>query len=125
MDTKICLDTDIAIAIINGDKRVEQLIPRLSNYPVYLTAITVFELLLRETRLDIVKRFINDSEIIPFKEKEAIKASSVFKELKKKGLLVDMRDIFIAASCIANDCPLLTFNKKHFENIKELKLFDI
>lgn len=124
MDTKVCLDTDICVGIINGDKRLENLIKKLHNYDVLLTAITVFELLLRETKLPIAKRFINEARIIPFKSLEAIKSSYIFKDLKKRGLLVDIRDIFIAASCISNNCSLITFNKKHFERIKELKLFE-
>lgn len=122
MDTKICLDTDIAIGIINGDKRLEKLIQKMPDYDVCITSITVFELLLRETNLDVAKRFVNDSEIIHFKDREAIKASSIFKDLKKEGSLIDIRDIFIAASCIVNNLPLVTFNKKHFERIKELNV---
>ena len=49
MDTKICLDTDIAIGIINGDKRLENLIQKLQDYEVVITSVTVFELLLRKT----------------------------------------------------------------------------
>lgn len=124
MDAKICLDTDIAIGIINGDKRLEKLMQKLPDYDVCITSITVFELLLRETNLDVAKRFINDLEIIQFKEREAIKASSMFKELKKKGSLIDIRDIFIAACCIVDNSSLVTFNKKHFERIKELRLID-
>ncbi len=122
MDTKICLDTDIAIGIINGDKRLEKLIQKMPDYDICITSITVFELLLRETNLDVAKRFVNDSEIIHFNDREVIKASSIFKDLKKKGSLIDIRDIFIAASCIVNNIPLVTFNKKHFERIKELDI---
>ncbi len=122
MDTKICLDTDIAIGIINGDKRLESLISKLPDYDICITSITVFELLLRETKLDIAKRFVNDSEIIHFKEREAIISSSIFKDLKRKGSIIEIRDIFIASSCIANNLPLATLNKKHFERIKELRL---
>ncbi len=35
-----------------------------------------------------------------------------------------LRDLFIASTSIVNDCTLVTLNKKHFENIKDLQLLD-
>ena len=122
MDRKVCLDTDAAIDIISGDEKVDRLVAMLPGCEACISSVTAFELLLRATNVDIAKRFINTSEILPFGCRDAIKASAIFKELKKKGQMIDFRDVFIAASCIVNDCSLATFNKKHFERIKELKL---
>jgi tRNA(fMet)-specific endonuclease VapC len=36
--------------------------------------------------------------------------------------MIEFRDIFIAATCIVNELPLITLNKKHFKRIEELKL---
>lgn len=124
MDQKVCLDTDVAIGILTQDKRVEHLIPKLKDYEIFITSITAFELLLRETNLEIAKRFINDFEVLHFKEKEAIKSSAIFKDLKKRGSMLDIRDVFIAGICISNNCSLATLNKKHFERIGELSLME-
>lgn len=48
----------------------------------------------------------------------------IFKDLKKRGKLIPMRDLFIASSSIVNNCALATLNKKHFENIKGLELLN-
>ena len=120
---KICLDTDICIGIIKGNKpdRIEE----LSLQKVFISSVSVFELFLRESKLTEVENFIEEVEIIDFNEAAAKKASEIFKDLRKKGLIIDHRDIFIAAACIANNCSLLTLNKKHFDKIDELNLINL
>ncbi|MBI4016939.1 MAG: type II toxin-antitoxin system VapC family toxin [Candidatus Aenigmarchaeota archaeon] len=49
-------------------------------------------------------------------------ANEVHKELESRGEIIDLRDLFIAATCLAKDCQLLAFNKKHFEKINDLRL---
>ena len=73
MAEKVCLDTDVCIAIIKGEPKAE-------------------------------------------------KVSDIKKELKSKGNIIEIRDIFIASTAINNNCILATFNKKHFSKINELKL---
>src|SRR3989338_5709276 len=122
LEQKICLDTDIVISILNKEERAGKLIEKIINLDVFITVITLFELLLRETNLEQIEIFRNNVNLLYFDETSSRKASEVFKELKKKGKLIEFRDIFIAAICIVNKCELMTFNNKHFENIKELKL---
>ena len=83
-----------------------------------------FELLLRETNIHQIENFIKDLELLSFDSIAARKASGIQKELKAKGRIIDIRDLFIASASIANNCILATLNKKHFENIKGLKLLD-
>lgn len=87
-----------------------------------MSAIVQFELLLREKNLENIENFMSKVRILDFDELASRKASAIYKELKRKGKMVDFRDLFIAATCIVNNCKLATFNKKHFENIKELIL---
>mgnify|MGYP001590122268 FL=1 len=122
LEQKICLDTDVVISILNKEERAGKLIDKIIDLDVFITVITLFELLLRETNLEQIEIFRNNVNLLYFDEISSRKASEVFKELKKKGRLVEFKDIFIAAICIVNNCELMTFNNKHFENIKELKL---
>ena len=46
---------------------------------------------------------------------EIILALKIFKDLVKKGDLINDNDIVIGAICINNNIPLLTLNKKHFK----------
>lgn len=122
MDEKICLDTDICIEIIKGNKDFLDLISQ--NKEVYTTSITIFELLLRKTNTEKVESFLQDINILDFDIVCAKVASNIYKNLEKSGNLIEFRDIFIAAMATFNDCTLATLNKKHFSRIKGLKLLE-
>lgn len=124
LDKKVCLDTDVIIAILNGEERASKLIENIENNEIFISSINLFELLLRENNLEPIEEFRNKVKLFNFDELAARKASMIFKDLKTKGSLIDFRDIFIASSCITNNCQLATFNKKHFEKIKEIKIIN-
>jgi len=124
MDQKICLDTDACIAIIKQLSPYEELLEKIFSLRTFTTTISVFELFLRRTNISQIENFIKDLEILSFDSMAARKASEIQKELKAKGKIIDIRDLFIASTAIVNNCALATLNKKHFENIKDLKLLD-
>ena len=123
MDEKICLDTDVCIEIVKGNKNLNHFF-ETDNLP-YVSTITVFELLLRKTNLDKIDFLLSKVNILNFDEVSAKKASYIYKELEKFGELIEFRDIFIASISIINNCTLATLNKKHFSRIKGLKLLEI
>lgn len=123
MDKKVCLDTDVCIAILKKDSRVKNLLVRLAKTEVAITTVTLFELRLRTTHLDDIERFVEHFDILPFDAFSAEKASNIFKERKKKGRMVDIRDTFIAGTVIAHGCVFATMNEKHFRGITGLEMF--
>ena len=125
MEQKICLDTDICIEILKENLSYEGLFDKFSSSDVFITSITLFELSLRDFNLADVEKFARYFTTLVFDDNCAIKGSEIAKDLKKKGKIIDFRDVFIAAICIVNDRSLLTLNRKHFENIDELKLLKI
>jgi len=125
MAEKICLDTDICIAVMKGEPKAENLSDLIGSGKLFVTSITVFELYLRKENLHEVASLLNGIFVLNFDEECAIKASAVQKELKAKGAALDFRDIFIASASLVNNCSLATFNKKHFSRIKDLRLLDI
>lgn len=125
MGQKICLDSDVIISILNNERRAQFAIDKIENSEIFISTITLFELLLRETNLDQIEIFRSKVNVLYFDELSSRKASLIHKELKKNGSFIDFRDLFIASSCIVNDCSLLTFNIKHFERIKNLKLIKL
>lgn len=122
MEQKVCLDTDVVIAILNNEERAVETIKKIEAFTVCITTITLFELLLRKTHLDVIEKFRNSVFILDFEEDAARQASMFFKDLQSKGKIIEIRDIFIAAICSKSNCALVTYNKKHFEHIKELRL---
>ena len=124
MDEKICLDTDVCIDILKGNERAKKIFEVASENKVHISVITVFELLLRKTNIEIVERFINSINKLPIDDDVARTASKLQKDLLDKNIKIDIRNLFIAACAINNDCELVTFNKKDFLNIGGLDLYE-
>jgi predicted nucleic acid-binding protein len=71
-----------------------------------------------------VKRLIEDLVVLNFNNETAILASKLYHQLRKQNKMIEFRDIFIAATAIHHDIPLLTLNTKDFSRIKNLKFFE-
>lgn len=123
---KIIVDTFIFIEYLRKkDKTKTLLYSAIDNYRLNLSSITVFELFAGATTEDKKKDIdllLSEVVVIPFFYKTAIFAGQIYNLLRKKNRLVEFRDIFIAATTLSNNMPLLTLNKKHFKHIDELKL---
>jgi tRNA(fMet)-specific endonuclease VapC len=42
--------------------------------------------------------------------------------LRSTGLMIELSDIFIAATALANNLPVKTLNTRHFERVEGLSL---
>ena len=125
MDTKVCLDTDVSIEILKKTAKASELLDLTKDSEVYITTISIFELLLRETNLDAIEKLLLRTTILDFSELSARKAAEIFKDLKRKGKIIPLRDLLIASTTISNNCALATLNVKDFRNVKNLKLLEI
>jgi len=92
----------------------------------FISSVSIFELYMgattKEKEKD-AKDLAKDFKILPFTEAVSIKAAQIYQQLKGKNQLIEFRDIFIAATCIVNNFPVVTLNKKHFSRIDGLKIF--
>ncbi|MBS3151512.1 type II toxin-antitoxin system VapC family toxin [Candidatus Woesearchaeota archaeon] len=125
MEQKVCLDTDVCIEIIKGNEDVKAKLIQFSSLQLNVTSISVFELYLRKDNPGDIDDFLDGVDVIPFDEVSAKIASNVSKLLRRRGKLVDVRDIFIAAISMREDCNFITLNEKHFADIDGLKLIRI
>lgn len=125
MDERICLDTDACIEIIKGTDIGKFIGDNITDKEIFISSITVFELYLRSFNIDKIDLLLERVNIIAFDGEIAKKSSEIDKDLKRLGIILDIRDLFIAVSCITNDLDFITLNTKHFESIKELKLFKL
>lgn len=126
-NSNILIDTNILIDFFRKkDKQKTLLKPLLQNYNFYLSVITVFEFdcgVTDQKLRDEFKTLIEPFTILNFDLECSYTASRIYKDLKGINKKIEMRDIFIAATVLSNNLNLLTFNKKHFENIPEITLF--
>ncbi len=89
-----------------------------------MSAISKFEFLVGAKLAQIrqTEKIIEGFGILSFDTNVADVASDIAKKLKAKNKIIEFRDIFIAATAIANYMPLSTLNVKHFERIDGLAL---
>ncbi|MDR3197382.1 MAG: type II toxin-antitoxin system VapC family toxin [Planctomycetaceae bacterium] len=102
-----------------------KLIFRYEN--IFISTIVLFEILsgISETNREFWQDFLKKVVLFPFDEHTAYVAAELSQKLRKNRLQVESSDLFIAATSIANNIPLATFNRKHFENIDGLKLVSL
>ena len=69
-----------------------------------------------------VKMLTEDLSILPFTDAVSIQAAQIYHRLRLSNQMIEFRDIFIASTCIVNELPIATLNKKHFKRIEGLKI---
>jgi len=120
------IDTGIFIEHIRAKDKLNTtlyLIP--DNTELFVSSISMYELYMgtaTKEKENEVRAITEDLQILPFNDGVAFKAAQLYHALKKQNKLIEFRDIFIAATCLVNDLPLITLNKKHFKRIEGLVL---
>jgi predicted nucleic acid-binding protein len=62
--------------------------------------------------------------VMPLDEVSVDTAVAINSVLKKRRKQIDLADLFIAATAVAHNFPLVTLNRKHFDRIDALTLID-
>lgn len=62
--------------------------------------------------------FFNRVTILPFDKAANDAAITITRQLKAANQLIEVPDIFIGATALANNLKIATLNKKHFERIE-------
>ncbi len=127
MENSVCIDTDIIIDHLRGRAPGAQLYEQIiTNYTPYTTYINKFELLcgaysLRE--ISVIEKSLLGFKILPFNDSSGYEAAAVYKNLKKKGSMIGIRDILIAGTVIANRVQLASNNQTDFKRIQGVLLW--
>jgi len=123
----IIVDTDVLIEIFDkqsqrGDTALQKL--DRSGEEVVITSITLHEILFGHYKYNKKIKNVFQIETIEFNKKDAGLSAKIEFELEKKGKMISRTDTMIAAIAINRKAKIYTFNNKHFQNIKQLKLFN-
>jgi len=123
-NTGLVVDTNVFIEYLRAkDKTTTVLFLIPDEVQIYITSVTLYELLMGAFTPDKVKdvaMLTEDLPILPFNEEAASQAAEIYHDLRFQNKIIEFRDIFIAATCIVNNLPVKTLNKKHFDRIKGL-----
>ena len=120
------VDTGIFIDFLRAkDKSITQLYDLSNKTGIFISSITLYELYIGATspqKWRDAKMLTEDIPVLSFTKSISEKSAMIYQQLKKENKLIEFRDIFIAATAIMHDLPVLTKNKKHFSRVKGLKL---
>ena len=121
---KILIDTSILIDYFRKvDKSETKLMKIYKSYEtIFISSVTAFELLsgVNKKNRTATEKILSGLNIIPFDKEIAKKAAKIYRKLKRKNKIIQMRDIFIGATAIYAGLPIKTLNKKHFKRIENL-----
>jgi len=131
----ICLDTNIAIYVIN--RRVPSVRLRLAEQlrlgtEIGLPVIALFELRYGHTRSDrrtesdrLLAEFLAPGIVVlPFDEEDAAHAGDIRADLERKGTPIGHYDYLIAAQACRRGATLVTANSREFERVPGLLVTD-
>lgn len=127
------LDADV---IIGGEKGTFNLAAWLTSRAedqFEIAAITVAELWHgaerasgrhRAARESYLKALLNVLPIVPYTEQTAYHHARLWAQLESSGSMIGPYDLIVAATALERESTLATFNKRHFANVKRLKVIE-
>ncbi len=122
------IDTNIFIEYLRATKKNDTTLQRLSDqYDWYVSSITIYELFMGANTVkkkEEIKVLTSDLILLPFNYDTAMKSAEIYNDLKSRNQVIEFRDIFIGATAILNQLPVLTLNRKHFERIDGIKIYE-
>ena len=123
----IIVDTDILIDIFDkqsdrGNLALKKL--ESSGEDIAITSITLHEILCGHYKFNKKVKDILHINTLEFNKKDAELSAKIEFDLGKKGKIIPRTDTMIAAIAINRKAKVYAFNKKHFQMIKQLELFD-
>lgn len=126
----MCLDTDLLVALLKGDKDAVDTIAQLEaeGKPLKTTAITAYELLKGallssrpEENLTGVSELLSVIQVYTLTNDSCLQAAKTYDDLRRKGQIIGEFDILIAAIAITNHEALMS-RDSHFRLIEGLNL---
>ncbi len=126
----ILIDTSIIIDFLRKRDKNRSYLWRIkeADFNCIISTITVFELYAGAITLrhkNDLKKLLKWLDVQPLTIEIAKLSAKIYKDLKSKNQLIEFRDIFIAATAIIINIPLLSLNEKHFERIERVRIYNI
>jgi len=124
-----CLDTDIIIDFLRGERSVIEKIKKIYNLGISTTFLNICELYkgvylsrMPENEKAIIDEFTRNIDILNLDKASCDLYGKNSALLKKGGKPVQDFDLLIACICISNNHILITRNIKHFSGIPGLEI---
>lgn len=123
---KILLDTSIFIDHFRKQIKSGSALSSLAlDFDFAISTVSAFEIkvgLNTPEKQYEYREMIDYVDILPFDALCVDSAVRIYQTLKKANNLIDIPDLFIAATALRHSLPVATLNKKHFAIIPDLEL---
>jgi tRNA(fMet)-specific endonuclease VapC len=127
----VLIDTNIASFIFKGSDYADPYLPLLSGQELSLSFMTVAELfqwaILRQwgdRRLAQLEQYLANYVIIPVDQPLCREWAQIRADRQNMGRVISPQDAWIAATAIRHNLPLITHNRKDFQEIPNLQLIN-
>lgn len=132
--TGVLLDTTFVIDLERERRRpavtkggagpAQAFLQRHGTTPLYLPFTAVGELAAGESLADkdLWKTLLGYFRVIESTPQVCWQYGALYRYLKTNGLLIGGNDLWIAATALAHDLPLVTRNEKHFRRVPDLEV---
>ena len=124
------LDSDWVISAVSGNQRVIQTLDRLSPELLTVSWITLSEVyeggydsVNPEAKLEAYRDFLLSFRRLPMNDAIADQFGMLRADLRRRGNLIPDFDLMQAALALHYDLTLLTFNRRHFQRITDLRIY--
>ncbi|MBI2760646.1 MAG: type II toxin-antitoxin system VapC family toxin [Chloroflexi bacterium] len=125
------MDTDWAIQALDGREPSVGVLRRLGPRRIALSVMSVGELeegayhsANPDLHLERFRRFVGNYELLLVDETVASHFAVIRAYLRRTGQMISDVDVVVAATALVHDLTVLTFNRRHFSRIPELRLYD-
>lgn len=125
----VLLDTSVLIDFYRKKDKSKSALFKLSNtYQSFaVSVVTYYEVYIgtQPGQITFWDELFSKFTLLPFDLEVSNMAVTVFKNLKGKNKLVEIPDLFIAATALKHNLACLTLNRKHFIRIDGLKMIEL
>lgn len=123
----ILLDSSILIELFRKKEKSKSLFFKLSltGLDLSISSISYYEIGIgnRSTHAEYWEKLTNSISILPFDKACSKTAIEIYQNLLKVNKIIDLADIFIAATAVTHNIPLATLNLKHFTRVDGLRIY--
>lgn len=127
---KYILDTDWIINLLAGNKEAEEKIQHLDPDDIVISLITVAEIYEGayaysnpDEHLQSFRVFFSNFKLVNLNLSVMEKFAEIRSYLRRTGKIISDFDILLGATALHHGFTVLTYNKKHFERIPDLKIY--
>ncbi|WP_446012012.1 type II toxin-antitoxin system VapC family toxin [Candidatus Electrothrix sp.] len=128
-DNRVLTDTSVIIDFLRkADKQNSALWNIREKNECFMSSVTLFELQCgakTEKHFEDIVKLRRWIDTVSFDDEVAEISSKIYQSLKRDNMMIEFRDIFIAATAVAMNLRIATLNRKHFERISDIVLLEI